>query len=60
MDAERCQIPIVHVDTVGGHLFFSAVPKNTEGGGWIGRRESWEAPTVSRRQLFRERDCERM
>ena len=58
MDTKPWQIPVVQIDTVGVHLFFSAVPRKTVrgGGGWVGRRGSTQ--TATHRPLLTERKKE--
>lgn len=52
MDAKPCRIPIVQIDTVGVHLFFSAEAGKAERvGGWVGL-ESWKAHSDTQEKIF--------
>ncbi len=61
MDTKLCQIPIVQIDTVGVHLFFSAVPRKTVragvewGGGKAGKHSDSDTQPAINRET--EREC---
>ena len=60
MDAEPCQIPIVQIDTVGVHLFFSAVPRKTVRVGveWGGGKAGKHSDSDMQAAISRERQKE--